>query len=44
MIVEFAFKRAADFEAAWDRMAADPHSEGLLVHPGPAPARLHRAP
>lgn len=29
LIVEFAFKRAADFEAAWDRMAADPHSEAL---------------
>ncbi len=29
LIVEFAFKRAADFEAAWDRMAADPYSEAL---------------
>lgn len=29
LIVEFAFRRAADFEAAWDRMAADPHSEAL---------------
>ena len=29
LIVEFAFKRAGDFEAAWDRMAADPHSEAL---------------
>ncbi len=29
LIVEFPFRRAADFEAAWDRMAADPHSEAL---------------
>ncbi|MDE2902850.1 MAG: hypothetical protein OXP73_07450 [Chloroflexota bacterium] len=29
LIVEFAFKRTADFEAAWDRMSTDPHSGAL---------------
>ncbi|MDE2868431.1 MAG: hypothetical protein OXR64_05550 [Chloroflexota bacterium] len=29
LIVEFAFRRTADFEAAWDRMATDPQSEAL---------------
>ena len=29
LIVEFAFEHAADFEAAWGRMAADPQSEAL---------------
>ncbi|MDE2769062.1 MAG: hypothetical protein OXI70_13315 [Chloroflexota bacterium] len=29
LIVEFPFRRTADFEAAWDRMSTDPHSEAL---------------
>ena len=29
LIVEFAFKRASEFESAWDRMAADPHGDAL---------------